>query len=113
MNADEKACTEEAAMRYSDGPFGGSASAVSPEGCCDRLKNEATVRAYTPVVADSRLRVFAAEVDVSLGRPPRTDATIYYQIAADSSVDAQLIACQMAACHPRVVMPVASRLVSS
>lgn len=94
-------------MRYSGGPFGDSASAVSPGGCCDRLKNEATARAYTPLVADRRYQV---EVDVSLGRPPRADATIYYQIAARSSVDAQLIACQMAACHPRVLMPIASRV---
>lgn len=75
---------------------------------CDRLKNEAPDRAYTPSVADSRYQV---EVDVSLGRPPRVDATIYYQVAAHSPVDAQLIACQMAACHPRVVMPVGSRVV--
>lgn len=53
--------------------------------------------------------IWSVEVDVALGRPPRADATRYVLVAAATRVEAELIACQMAACDRRVVMPVGSR----
>lgn len=50
--------------------------------------------------------VYQVEVEVALQRPPTVDTTIFVSVEADSGVDAQLIACWMAMCHPRVVMPV-------
>jgi hypothetical protein len=52
--------------------------------------------------------IFKVEVGVALQRPPRHDATIYYTLEADSGNAAELLACQIAYNHPRVVMPVSS-----
>lgn len=54
------------------------------------------------------MAIFKIEVSVALSRPPQNDATIFFEIDAATGHDAELIACQIAASHPRVVMPVAS-----
>jgi hypothetical protein len=54
------------------------------------------------------MSIYKVEVDVALRRPPRTDATIYFTLDAKNGHAAELIACQWAYCHPRVVMPVGS-----
>ena len=52
--------------------------------------------------------VYRIEVDVALCRPPRADATIYFALEAVDGYAAELLACQIAQCHPRVVMAVGS-----
>lgn len=56
--------------------------------------------------------IYAVHVDVALARPPREDDVVRVLVDAGGPVEAQLIACQIAACHRRVVMPVSSRVVS-
>lgn len=56
--------------------------------------------------------VYAVRVGVALQRPPREDAVIWVQVQAEDEYEAELVACQLASCHPRVVMPVASEIVS-
>jgi hypothetical protein len=51
------------------------------------------------------VKVYTVEVGVALARPPRTDRTVWYRIAADSGDEAELTAAQWAASRPRVVMP--------
>lgn len=57
------------------------------------------------------------EVDVALARPPRVDAQLWTWIAVEQvdrfnvDADARLIACEMAACDPRVVMPLGARVI--
>ena len=55
--------------------------------------------------------MFAVEVDVALARPPRADATVRVLVDAESVHEAELVACQIAACDRRVVMPVGARLI--
>lgn len=55
---------------------------------------------------------YSVEVDVSLSRPPRADATIYFVLEADNGIEAELLACQWAACHRLVIMPVGSVVTS-
>lgn len=52
------------------------------------------------------------EVEVALARPPRSDATIFFVLEAESGYAAELLACQWAASHPRVIMPVGSVVTS-
>lgn len=54
---------------------------------------------------------YAVEVDVSLGRPPCADATVYVIVSARNEIEAELVACQMVGCDRRVTMPVGSRLI--
>ena len=54
------------------------------------------------------MSIYWIEVDVALQRPPRVDAQMYFCIEARSGVEAELIACQWAACSRHVVMPVGS-----
>lgn len=54
------------------------------------------------------MSTYGVEVGVALRRPPRHDATIFFTLEAESGQAAELLACQWAANHPRVVMPVAS-----
>lgn len=58
------------------------------------------------------MSTFDVEVEVALSRPPRSDATIFFTIEAENGHAAELIACQWAAGHPRVVMPVGSVVTS-
>lgn len=48
--------------------------------------------------------IFAVEVGVSLGRPPRHDRTIYTLLEAESAADARLLAYQWATWHPAIFM---------
>jgi hypothetical protein len=58
-------------------------------------------------VRSAETRVIAAvRVGVALRRPPREDAVVYTLVAAGTDAEALLIACQLAAANPRVVMPV-------
>lgn len=57
------------------------------------------------------MHTYSVEVDVSLARPPRADATVWCIVSAQNEIEAEMIANQMAACDRRVTMPVASRLV--
>ena len=54
--------------------------------------------------------IAAITVGVALSRPPRADTYIYVIVEADTETDAMLAACQIAGCHPGVVMPVSSRI---
>lgn len=54
--------------------------------------------------------IYAVEVGVALARPPRHDATKYVLVEAESPASARLLACQIAAADPRVVMPVSDKL---
>lgn len=54
------------------------------------------------------MAIFKVEVAVALSRPPKNDATIFITVDAPNGHDAELVACQIASTHPRVVMPVAS-----
>lgn len=56
--------------------------------------------------------IFTVEVDVALSRPPRADATIYYEIDAETGLEAEKLACMWAYNHPRVSMPVRSLVTS-
>lgn len=53
--------------------------------------------------------VYEIEVGVALRRPPRTDEIRKYLIVAERAIEAEILACQWAACTS--VMPVFSRLV--
>lgn len=55
--------------------------------------------------------VYRVEVDVATARPPRPHATLYVDVEAVDGYDAELIACQLAACRPGVVMPVGSLVI--
>jgi len=66
------------------------------------------------------MQVYGIEVDVAVARPPTpaNTRTRYYRVAVpltlsnfSADTEAQLLACAMAAGDPRVVMPVASRIV--
>jgi hypothetical protein len=57
--------------------------------------------------------LFVIEVGVALRRPPRHDDSVFVLIESDSEVEARLAACQMAAWHPAVVMPVSDRIIST
>lgn len=52
--------------------------------------------------------LYKVEVQVALSRPPRNDATIFYQIEAEDGLQAELLACIWSTFNRRVVMPVAS-----
>jgi hypothetical protein len=54
------------------------------------------------------MNTYTVEVAVSLARPPRHDATIFYVLEAPNGLTAELTACQWASHHRRVVMPVGS-----
>lgn len=54
------------------------------------------------------MSVFGVQVGIALSRPPRTDRHVWFRIEAPTGVEAELIACQWAASHPRVVMPVSA-----
>jgi hypothetical protein len=56
--------------------------------------------------------IASVEVGVSLGRPPRHDATVYVRVDAPTETAVELLACQIASCWPGVVMPVWSRIVA-
>lgn len=58
------------------------------------------------------MSTYTVEVEVALSRPPRSDATIFFTIEAENGRTAELIACQWAAGHPRVSMPVRSVVTS-
>lgn len=53
-------------------------------------------------------RIYEVIVGVALARPPKVDEYRKTLVVADSAVEAQLIACQIAACTS--VMPVSSRI---
>lgn len=54
--------------------------------------------------------LFRVEVDVATKRPPKNDATLYFIVAADNWIQAEVTACIMAVVtRPQVVMPVATR----
>jgi hypothetical protein len=53
--------------------------------------------------------VFVVAVDVALRRPPRTDATVFFILEAETRLEAERVACQMVFVRENVVMPVASR----
>jgi hypothetical protein len=48
------------------------------------------------------------QVDVCLQRPVRTQDHFWYQLEAETALDAELTACQWAAMHGDVVMPTGS-----
>ena len=52
--------------------------------------------------------LYGVEVGVALTRPPRTDRYVFYRLAADSGLDAELLACQWATSRPGVVTPVSA-----
>lgn len=56
------------------------------------------------------MAVYRVEIDVATARPPGPHETLYVDVDAVSDHDAVLAACQLAACRPGVVMPVAARL---
>ena len=56
--------------------------------------------------------VFTVAVDVATSRPPAAHATVFVHVAADSDVAAPEMAALMATCHPAVVMPVGTTIVS-
>lgn len=58
-------------------------------------------------------QTLTVEVDVALSRPPVSDARIWVEVAVgpDGWVAAAETACQMAACHPAVTMPVGYRII--
>lgn len=64
--------------------------------------------------------IFTVAVGVALSRPPKHDKTVYALVSVDvrgnnlerARTEARLIACQMAASHPGVVMPVSADLVA-
>lgn len=68
------------------------------------------------------LATFGVEVGVALSRPPKHDETVHCLVAVDmqpgpnrwerAETEARLIACQLAASHPLVVMPVSAQLVA-
>lgn len=57
------------------------------------------------------------EVDVATARPPRVHARMYTTLEIERrtrtnvQAEAEEIACQMAALHPAVVMPVGARVI--
>lgn len=53
-----------------------------------------------------RVAIFWVQVTVALRRPPREGATLYFQLEADSGMEAELLACRWSTVHPQVVMPV-------
>lgn len=59
------------------------------------------------------MSTYGVEVDVATARPPRTDATMFVVVGARNAQEAELVACQMAYCHPFVVMAVGSRVVEN
>lgn len=68
----------------------------------------------------SGVQVYGVEVDVAIARPPTpaNTRTIYVQVAVPldlsdfaADTEAMLVAAQMAACHPHVVMPIATRII--
>lgn len=58
------------------------------------------------------MAVFAVQVGVALSRPPKCDATIYCLVEAPNETKARLMACLLAASHPRVSMPVSADIVA-
>lgn len=65
------------------------------------------------------VQVYDVEVDVAIARPPTpaNTRTVFVQVAVSldlpnflADTEARLIASQIAACHPFVVMPIASRI---
>lgn len=56
------------------------------------------------------MALFGVRVDVAYTRPPTVDDTYFYLLEANSRHGAELLACQWAASHARVVMPIASDL---
>ncbi|MGW5402686.1 hypothetical protein [Streptomyces sp. NPDC003952] len=56
--------------------------------------------------------IVGVRVGVALSRPPREHAVIGVIVEAEDEAAAQLLACQIAATHPAVVMPVSSEVVS-
>lgn len=54
------------------------------------------------------MALFGVRVDVAYTRPPKVDDTYFYLLEANSRNGAELLACQWAASHARVVMPVGS-----
>ena len=63
----------------------------------------------TPTVA------LLVEVEVATARPPRTDARTWTWVSVEAGphagAHAEAIACEMAMCHPAVVMPVRARVI--
>lgn len=55
--------------------------------------------------------IITVEVDVATARPPRVHRQMYVQVEAPGPIAAILLALQMAATHPNVVMPVGARVV--
>lgn len=55
--------------------------------------------------------IYRVRVGVATCRPPREDAVVWCLVAAGSPGEAMLVACQLASCHPHVVMPVSSEVV--
>jgi hypothetical protein len=65
------------------------------------------------------VQVYDVEVDVAIARPPtpKNTRTIFTRVAVSldlsnfaADTEAKLIASQIAACHPHVVMPIATRI---
>lgn len=54
--------------------------------------------------------IFKVQVGVALSRPPKVDRLSVVAVDADGWIDADTIACQMAMCHPDVVMAVSSKV---
>lgn len=54
--------------------------------------------------------VYAIRVGVALSRPPREDTYLWVLVGAACLSEAQIVACQVAATHPRVVMAVSTEL---
>ena len=66
------------------------------------------------------IETFAVAVGVALSRPPKHDKTVHCLVAVDmrnktqerAENEARLTACQMAATHTGVVMPVSAQIVA-
>lgn len=56
------------------------------------------------------MALFGVRVEVATRRPPVCHDVHYYLLESNSRTGAELLACQWAASHARVVMPVASEL---
>lgn len=54
--------------------------------------------------------IYTVYVGVAMARPPREDDIVRVRVEARSAAEARLVACQIAACHPGVVMPVSAEV---
>ena len=54
--------------------------------------------------------IFTVYVGVALSRPPKEDEVVRVRVEAPNATQAGLLACQIAACRPGVVMPVSTEI---